>query len=118
MPCVHPKIDLPVISICIEEQKLALFKSNLRILVSIFPGEYPQTSLKVLAHFSRRPVFPWPPQVKNCISVLDYFLQRHGLKVDILQIEKLLFDEVEVICFYIGFRSEEYLELLMQDFLK
>ena len=73
VPCVHPKIDLPVISICIEEQKLALFKSNLRILVSIFPGEYPQTSLKVLAHFSRRPVFPWPPQVKNCISVLGFF---------------------------------------------
>ena len=24
-PCIHPKIDLPVKSVCIEEQKLALF---------------------------------------------------------------------------------------------
>ena len=39
--CVHPKIDLPVISICIEEQKLALFKANLRSLVSNFSRGVP-----------------------------------------------------------------------------
>ena len=41
VPCVHPKIDLPVISICIEEQKLALFKANLRSLVSNFSRGVP-----------------------------------------------------------------------------
>ena len=28
--------------------------------------------LKVLPYFTRQPVFPWTPQVKNCISVLAF----------------------------------------------
>ena len=40
--------------------------------IKLFPGEYSQTPSNFLARFTRRPVFPWPPQVKNCISVLAW----------------------------------------------
>ena len=59
--CVHPKVDLPVTSICIEEQKLALFLAELKSVVSHFPVEYSQTPSRfwlasLVTQFARGPL--------------------------------------------------------------
>ena len=62
-------VDIPVKLIRIEKQKLILLSQFEEHSLSFFP-EYPLTPSKVLDRLARHPVCPWPPQVKNCISVL------------------------------------------------
>ena len=65
VPCVHPKIDLPVISICIEEQKLALFKTNLRSLVSNFSRGVPPDLARGFSSLLSSSGIPMAPSSKK-----------------------------------------------------
>ena len=64
--CVHPKVDLP--RKLTTKIGVVLSKSEVRGL-KFFRGA-PPDPFKVLPGFARHPVCPWPPYVKNCISVL------------------------------------------------
>ena len=74
--CVQPKVDLPVTSIYIEEQKLALFLADLKSVVSHFSRGVLPDSLLGFGSLHLSPSLPVAPSSKNLYlgSWLCHFL--------------------------------------------
>ena len=62
-PCVHPKIDLPVISICIEEQKFVVSQFE-EPGIKFFQGSTPKPPSR-FSSLQSSPGFPMPPSSKK-----------------------------------------------------